>query len=46
MIVLIRLTSKQVLTNTAYETVAGLQTIHAILDEGKDSKRLLEDLIN
>lgn len=29
-----------------HETVAGLQTIHAILDEGKDSKRLLEDLIN
>ena len=24
-----------------HETVAGLQTIHAILDEGKDSKRLL-----
>lgn len=30
----------------SHETVAGLQTIHAILDEGKDSKRLLEDLIN
>lgn len=29
-----------------HETVAGLQTIHAILDEGKDAKRLLEDLIN
>lgn len=29
-----------------HETVAGLQTIHAILDEGKDTKRLLEDLIN
>lgn len=29
-----------------HETVAGLQTIHVILDEGKDSKRLLEDLIN
>lgn len=29
-----------------HETVAGLQTIHEILDEGKDSKRLLEDLIN
>ena len=29
-----------------HETVAGLQTIHAILDEGKDSKRPLEDLIN
>ena len=29
-----------------HETDAGLQTIHAILDEGKDSKRLLEDLIN
>lgn len=29
-----------------HETVAGLQTIHAILDEGKDSKRLLEDMIN
>lgn len=29
-----------------HETVAGLQMIHAILDEGKDSKRLLEDLIN
>lgn len=29
-----------------HETVAGLQTIHAILDEGKDSKRLLEDLLN
>lgn len=29
-----------------HETVAGLQTIHAILDEGKDSKRMLEDLIN
>ena len=28
-----------------HETVAGLQTIHAILDEGKDSKRLLEDLL-
>lgn len=29
-----------------HETVAGLQTIHEILDEGKDTKRLLEDLIN
>lgn len=29
-----------------HETVAGLQTIHAILDEGKDTKCLLEDLIN
>lgn len=29
-----------------HETVAGLQTVHAILDEGKDTKRLLEDLIN
>lgn len=29
-----------------HETVAGLQTIHAILDEGKDTKLLLEDLIN
>lgn len=29
-----------------HETVAGLQTIHAIIDEGKDTKRLLEDLIN
>ena len=29
-----------------HETVAGLQTIHAILDEGKDARRLLEDLIN
>ncbi|MGF0105411.1 DNA polymerase III subunit gamma/tau [Ligilactobacillus ruminis] len=29
-----------------HETVAGLQTIHEILDEGKDTRRLLEDLIN
>lgn len=29
-----------------HETVAGLQTIHEILDEGKDARRLLEDLIN
>ncbi|WP_080926132.1 DNA polymerase III subunit gamma/tau [Ligilactobacillus ruminis] len=29
-----------------HETVAGLQTIHEIIDEGKDTKRLLEDLIN
>ncbi|WKB70167.1 DNA polymerase III subunit gamma/tau [Ligilactobacillus ruminis] len=29
-----------------HETVAGLQTIHEILDEGKDTKRLIEDLIN
>lgn len=29
-----------------HETVAGMQTIHEILDEGKDTKRLLEDLIN
>lgn len=29
-----------------HETVSGLQTIHEILDEGKDTKRLLEDLIN
>ncbi len=29
-----------------HETVAGLRTIHEILDEGKDARRLLEDLIN